>query len=240
MDKIPDLYHYCKFSTFIEKILPNFQLKLGLLKNTNDPRETRDFIINTITYYEGPFINKSELNNSIKKGCKVVCFSSDSSPYSGYEYSRMWALYGENHKGVCIKINGKKFIEKNRELVHYIKPINYIRLHVEEPIPHPVFDRREVDIQGIDKSIDDFRHYYIDHLFFTKFEEWQSEHEIRLLYFSSTEVDEFCSIKDCIDMIYLGVDFNMVYLPSIQRFLPLKLINKLEFVDVRLEAHTIN
>jgi len=72
--EINSLYHYCKFLTFIEKILPNNQLKLGLLKFTNDPRESKNIVFSKTTFYDGPFIKNEVLTDFVRDKCKVLCF----------------------------------------------------------------------------------------------------------------------------------------------------------------------
>ena len=55
----------------------------------------------------------------------------------------------------------------------------------------------------------------MDYLFFTKNSEWGSECEIRLIYFSNKNENEYCTIRNSLTNIYLGVDFHNSYLTAI-------------------------
>ncbi|NJK94009.1 MAG: DUF2971 domain-containing protein [Bacteroidales bacterium] len=186
---------------------------------------------------------QKDLNDRIKYGCKVLCFSTDSSPFFGYEYSRMWALYGDNHKGVCIQINEQKFIEKNPAFVqgNLFRSINYFKLNLKRHHEHLHYDYTKEEKVGADKYLQKFRMKHKIPLFFTKYEEWKSEHEKRLIYFSKTnEENEYCTIEGCIDKVHLGIDFNDVYIPAIVQYTCHDKIFKIKFNDIRLHSIPVN
>jgi len=155
----------------------------------------------------------------------------------------MWALYGDNHKGICLKINKEKFLDLNSKYLEpekgFFQKIIYQELDINKTFFHPHYDITKEATIGKEKYIKEFRNTYVDHLYFTKFKEWESENEVRLVYFSNTDQDEYCSIKDCIEMVYLGCDFNKVYLPAIEKFLAREFVSTLSFQDVRLVPHAI-
>lgn len=113
------LYYYCKLSTAIEKILPKKQILLNPAGRTNDPRENKNFVFASINMFAGDYFLLKNRDNSIsdeiRRDCKMICFSTDYKHFFGYEYSRMWALYGDNHKGICIELNKEKFILENQK-----------------------------------------------------------------------------------------------------------------------------
>ncbi|NOS90620.1 MAG: DUF2971 domain-containing protein [Cyclobacteriaceae bacterium] len=168
------LYHYCKLSTAIEHILPTKRLLLNTLGRTNDPREKKSFV------FAGSSMNASDLahptnwsskiSGEIRSDCKILCFCGDHSPYFGYELSRMWALYGENHRGVCIELDKGKFLEENQDkiLKELFRPITYYTLDVSKPIIHRKIDFDRINKIGLKEYVqNEFRPENIEYLFFT-------------------------------------------------------------------------
>ncbi len=124
----PDIYHYTKLNTALKRILPSRKFRLGLLGNTNDPRETKPW--DMVTYIENNSddrianeVIRVNVPKVMRTECKVACFTSDfwtevqndgdrfANIYygPGYARPRMWAQYAENHKGVCLLFDGYEF-----------------------------------------------------------------------------------------------------------------------------------
>ena len=228
---LPDkLYHYCSLKTAIEYILPDKRLLLNPIGSTNDPRENKSFSFagrNLSSEFTKLHELNSDVSDEIRKGCKLSCFSTDRKNIFGYEYSRMWSLYGENHKGVCIELNRIKFVEENSNKINpdLFKRITYEEFNARQPIKHKTVDYLEVEKLGLPNYVRDvFRPENVDYLFFTKNKEWESENEIRLIYFSDNPDQEYCTINNSINRVILGVDFNTSYYPSIA--------NKLDGVQI--------
>jgi hypothetical protein len=228
---MPDkmLFHYCSLETAIEYILPNKQLRISPLIKTNDPRENESLLFGTLNKFDAlsadDILKMNEsVSKAIREDCKVLCFSEDSDHLDGYQLSQMWALYGGRHKGVCIGINLAKFIEENRCYIKdgLFKPVKYFS---PKDLKRTIFTERYkyVDITRLDHEPgylkNGFRVEYLDYLFFSKSIEWQHEQEFRLISFSDKIEDEFCSIKNSLSHVVLGIDFNMKYLPSIKHVL---------------------
>lgn len=235
------LYYYCRLSTAVEKILPNKQLLLNPLGKTNDPREYKDFVFArenmSFENTNNVQITDEHITNLIRKHCKMTCFSTDYKYFGGYEYSRMWALYGDNHTGVCIGIDKEKFIEENKTIIKpdFFKTICYTEFNINKMTEHIVIDYDRISKDGLYAYIHgELRPKHINYFFFTKDLEWESEHECRLIYFSQSKENEYCSIKNCLDSIFLGIDFNMNYLPSIKSVVSGTNLYKLDYKGVRL------
>lgn len=235
------LYHYCKLSTAIEFILADKKLLLNPIGKTNDPRENKSFVFAGENINSSNYINLNDFNSEISKeirdGCKMTCFSKDEHPYFGYELSRMWALYGDNHKGICIEIDKEEFAKENSDKISdgLFRRVNYFHLDIEKPIIHKCIDHTRIDEIGSKRYIhEEFRPANMEYLFFTKNREWESEQEFRLIYFSDRKENEYCSIKNSIMNIYVGVDFIDHYLPALKQYCGGIDIYKLEYRDVRL------
>lgn len=119
----------------------------------------------------------------------------------------MWAQYADNNGGVCIAIKEKEFIEKNKELLcktfYKTENIFYkINLFDEKIVPgeHP----------------EDFVKKHYQHIFFTKYVDWEGEHEHRLF---GIDLPEYLSIEGCIEFIVLGKCFSQDHLNRLTHFL---------------------
>jgi hypothetical protein len=126
------IYHYTSDDTAKNYILPNGTLQFSNLGLLNDPEE--------LAKYGSIFLNNSD-NSEKPESIELLMkyrvhfptflrsssFSHDridAVPYTGKNYhqtkdhnkkgfmlSRMWAMYGDNHKGVCLCFNKKKLIK---------------------------------------------------------------------------------------------------------------------------------
>jgi hypothetical protein len=234
------LYHYCKLSTAIEFILPGKQLLLNPMGKTNDPRENKSFVFAGSSLNADDLVNiagsNSKISAEIRRDSKILCLSSDQNPYFGYELSRLWALYGGNHEGLCIALDREKFLQENAEKLKngYFRKVSYVPLDVTKSVNHREIDYDRIKETGLTNYVQEFRSDHIDYLFFTKNKEWESEQEMRFVYFSDKKEMEYCSITDSLDAIYLGVDFKKQYLPAIKALSEGLKIYSLDYVDVRL------
>lgn len=235
------LYHYRSFDTVVKNILPDKKLRLGPLLNTNDPRENKSFIFAAASRVEIDIGNiddrNKEISHALREDCKVLCFSDDTQNYHGYEMSRMWAHYGGNHKGVCLELDKGAFVDENATIVHphLFKKIIYYQHQIKTPIQHRWVDYVAMQNHGKEKYIKEiFRPSHLDYLYFTKNREWESEEEIRLIHFSNNKADEFCSIKNSLKNIYLGLDFDDKNIQTLIDLCPTADIYKLEYHEVRM------
>ncbi len=214
------LYYYCNLSTAIEHILPNRQLLINRVGNTNDPRENKSFVFARAHMDDDDLLKHSndDISEEIRTDCRMLCFSTDNIHFFGYEYSRMWALYGGNHTGLCIEINKEKFITENQTKIvtHLFKQIGYDEFDIKKQLDHKIIDYDRIREMGMEEYLrDELRHHHIDYFFFTKNKEWESEHEYRLIYFSNSTENEYATINNCIENVFLGIDFDENYLPVV-------------------------
>jgi len=250
-----NIFHYCKLSTALEFILPGQQLRLGPIVNTNDPRENKSHVLNFAHTTWGDLAGEhhwtnAEISEILKEDCKVLCFSqnhkadNDASPvhrFFGYELSRMWAYYGGNHHGLCLELDKEAFLKENEKIIdsNLFRDLKYEEFDFTWH-KNIDFDQRMANSIGVKKYLKEvIRPDHLDHLFFTKNKEWESEHELRLIHFSDTKDDEFCSIKSSLRNVFCGVDFNLSYLPSLIHLCPDVNVSILKYKSGRLSAITI-
>lgn len=235
-----NLYYYCKLSTALESILSDYKLLLNPISKTNDPRETKSFVFEVLNE-SGIDIEKfnEKVSKIMRDDCKVLCFSQDhNNNHAGYKSSRMWAYYGDNHKGLCLLLDKKEFLEENKKVIDpdLLRKINYYKFDFEKQ--HK--DDKQVNYISMKKMgegkylRDVFRPQHLDYLYFTKNEEWESEHEIRQIYFSNNKEKQYCSITNSLKEIYVGVDFHNSYLPAIIKLCSHVNILKMEYKNVTL------
>jgi hypothetical protein len=224
MNDQDNLYHYCSLQTAIEHILPDKRLLVNPVGKSNDPRENKsyNFAFHSIPNPDNEEINPWRLNDEItreiRNGCKQTCFSKKIGRINGYELSRLWALYSDNHKGVCLEIDEAKFLEENSELLSqtsYFEAVEYDDLNDGPPLSLNI-DLEQLNRLGIKDYIGKFRIENIRHLFFRKNKEWESENETKLLLVTNSQENEYCTIKKSLRKIIVGVDFNENYYPSLQ------------------------
>jgi len=225
----------------MEKILSSQQIKIGLMKYLNDPRESKDWAL--LPKFTGIPTNSLPLEERLvnqefihikQEEWKVVCFSTHAPKYKRHPNSsidegflhgacrpRMWASYGENHKGVCLKFNGKKFdrqirikperTEKDRRVFHgKVKYIDY----------GDTLDSISIDYTELSKidMTQGLRNHLIKHhkeFFLLKPTDWKTEFEYRWLVHSKDRAAEFLPIKGIVEEVIVGFEFPRVYFPSL-------------------------
>lgn len=234
------IYHYCKLSTALEQILPNKRLLLNPIINTNDPRENKSFLFGygcngTTKAPQNILELNKKFSDILREDCKVLCFSQDYKNYQGCHLSKMWAQYGDNHKGLCLEINLEKFRQENLSIIkteHFGK-VKYLGYDFHR---HP--QPKQISLSHIETDgekeyiINKFRKDNLEYLLFSKNDEWEAESEMRLVYFSNC-IDklEYCSIANSLESIHLGIDLHTSYFPSVKELSVGTEIYKKEFIN---------
>lgn len=156
--------------------------------------------------------------------------------------SRMWACSGGNHRGVCLEFDKTEFLNENQSFLNadLLRSINYFLFDIKKEYKYKTVNHIEMEKIGKEKYIREvFRPANLEHLYFTKNKEWESEAEIRLVHFSRNPSDEYCSIKKSLKNIYLGVDFDDNNVQTLIDLCPNVDIHKLKFHEVRMAPELI-
>lgn len=243
------LYHYTSLETAMEKILPSRKLKFSVFSKVNDPIENskksasihyssineeelffknnKDYfdIINILRLNKSRFLCFCENNEGIKfYDSKII----DRINYfkSGFFKPRMWAQYGDLHRGICLAFsksklknqlkeefsNFKKFDDHVKYDNSYMKTMNGYHIDINQ------IGGEEFEEFVIKSHLKEFK----DELFFTKTLDWKDENEYRfLLITDSSDNDYFLNIETSLEAIFLGVDFPEVYLDSLKNIIKL-------------------
>lgn len=221
------LYHYTKICTALEYILPDRQLKIGTFRKTNDPKESKDWKFNFGLGHLDPPIGETteageSISKEIKSKAKVLCFSKDKNfvdvnPLDeifsrGFAKPRMWAHYGDGHKGVCLVFNKNilfrqitfQFDDGNADI--YSGSVTYVNRSIAEDIyrsaytiNYPYFKK-----VGLEEYV--HRHIYTHYprLFFEKSLDWQDEDEFRWLIVNDSDEDLYLDYGNALEGIVFG------------------------------------
>lgn len=193
------LYHYTKTCN-LYPILLSMKLKMNKLEETNDPREKLNSFhgIFRTDYFNSEHGCIKLLEEFMNNNPTITCFSGDSEAKKGFNLPTMWAHYADNHKGVCLKINTKKFCQEKENLNGTFRWIDYFQKEN--------FNQFMISNETTKDEI-------LRKLVFSKRDDWSSENEWRL--FSLDGID-FCSIENSLESIIIGLDFDHSFLPSIE------------------------
>lgn len=229
----PDLYlyHYTKVEIARDCILRSNSLKVGSFRNTNDPKETKDWKFNYALGELDPTIEETNvaglaISKEIKSKSKILCFSKDKNltdinPLNqifsrGFAKSRMWAQYGGNHSGVCLIFN-KRILDK-RITEQFGNPLNEIYQGSVNYINRPIVDDIYTSAYTINYpyykklGLSEYsrRHLYTHYprLFFEKSTDWQGEEEYRWVIVSGEEDDLYLQLDNALVGVVFGESTN--------------------------------
>lgn len=156
----------------------------------------------------------------------MACLSQDSGPLTGshiHDISRrgfckprMWAQYGDNHRGVCLVFDRER-LEKQIEAQLVGKypillgPVKYI----DRSIARDVFEEQQytinVDVLERDGRDSYFRLHLQAHyesLFFEKMMDWRDEGEWRLLAFSASAEPLYLKFENALIGLVFGDEIS--------------------------------
>jgi len=236
-----ELFHYTSANTAIKKILRNQQIKIGLMKYVNDPRESKDWAllpkftgIPTDSLPTNEISVNREFTRIKQEEWKVVCFTVSDPKYKRYPKSkvdegflygackpRMWASYADNHKGVCLKFNGMEFdkqirinpkkTSKNRKV--FCGKVKYF--DHGDTLDSISIDHIELSRTAFSKGI---RHHllrYYKFFFLLKSKDWKTESEFRWLVQDENKEAELLPIQGIVEEVIVGFDFPKMYYPTL-------------------------
>jgi len=225
------LYHYTSAKTLVEEILPSSTIKLGPFAETNDPRESKDWIFGfgTNTGWEGM---SEEIERSIgqeittlKETTKVLCLSKDDDRKTGYNTNhlhywgfcrpRMWAQYGDKHSGVCL-VFGRKELEDAIVATLVDKGLLFSGDVVYQDGSYSKAMRNRAFIldadlareKGVKAAVQTHLQRHWKDLFLEKAEDWRDEHEYRWIFNDGKPGAAYNTIWGALKAIVLGSDFQ--------------------------------
>jgi hypothetical protein len=243
---MPDeLFHYTKAQIALEHILVDKTLKISQLQFTNDPKESKELYITTLTGVISPQLGGSfkkihKVMKNIKlKEWKVLCFSQNHADFgsgkpnaeinpflSGKYRPAMWAHYASSpnrpHDGVCLKFNYSRLQNRISESFqdkgkYFVGhgSVEYDDLKFFQYLPFDVDGILELNELELEGRIREYLLTYYKELFLLKSKDWENEFEYRWLIHSRNDSPEYISIDGVLDEVLVGEEFPKVYDPSL-------------------------
>jgi hypothetical protein len=218
------LYHYTKFETAL-KILDSKKLKFNNYGTSNDPYESKKlyFTVLKATYENNNiFINHIDNARQIQllNEYKIICFSQDKSPLGklslfnrGCCLLSLWALYADNHKGVCLVFDRFDLCKEvnQQHLSNWPMPVSYEELLERHSYIHrmaitTIYQKGNIDIYDqIKVNI----HNNPGPMFFLKDKNWEHENEFRIVLFNIKNDEEtFVNITNSLKGIIIGTELD--------------------------------
>lgn len=232
------IFHYTRASVALENILFNGKFRLSLLKDTSDPIEYKDKLLHmngsklpqeAIKLYDEAH---HVFNRIIRRECRVMCFCSNTIPTIildkretiqdnavntiGWSKSRMWAQYGENHRGICLvfskKAIGADLVDIKENVL--AKNIQYSTRVGISPDAYTLNGNQLVE-DGVENYCYNHINRHSETLFFTKNIDYRDESEYRVVVFDPNHNYEFININKSIKGVIAGDRTPDVYFPLI-------------------------
>jgi hypothetical protein len=220
------LYHYTRLDTAEDFILPNKNLKFSRYQETNDPQERKEWFFSAGTN-EGRCLNKytpeylsSVLNPSLKVNTHVLCFSTDANltgnhiadlPNRGFCMSRMWAQYGDRHKGVCLVYDQRSLADvihkQLSDKTYRAQRVRYLDRTLGEVTIDPAYTVNIDSLEDWGNEFYAFSHgqQFVERLYFEKATDWKGEREYRWVVFDTSE-DLYVSTERSLVGIMFGAE----------------------------------
>jgi hypothetical protein len=226
------LYHYTKAETLLKHILPSGTIRLGPFADTNDPRESKEwtFALGSAVRWNGREETTEEtlatkMAAILRTTTKVLCLCTDDDRRTGYNTEelhywgfcrpRMWAQYGDKHKGVCLvlgyrELNDAMEAELGKKGLLRQGQVAYRNWSWSGNLRNSAFvisadlARQEGPMIAVRAHL---QHHWRD-LFFEKAEDWRDEHEYRWIFTDEKPNPVFVPIRNAIKAVILGSDFQ--------------------------------
>lgn len=215
MEQIKSLFHYTSLYTFLVYILPTQELKFSKLMNSRDPYEYKRPIHHNVQFTilrtgkdDRPFYKNMEILMNAQR----ICFLKErDSKRFAYAKPRMWEQYGNNHEGVCIKLDENKFLNQiHKALLEKSLDLNKLKAEDVEYLDIASdFNRDFVKEYAVSieypQVVDYCKTHYKMH-FFTKDKDYQNEDEFRYVYLDIENIveDLVISLEDSVTSLYFG------------------------------------
>jgi hypothetical protein len=216
-------YHYTTREAALGSILATGQIRFGLIRYVNDPRESKEWLF-SFTGGAGhhdlvKLIQQIALLS--QSTTKVLCLTRDdpeaisdlgSEDYGrGWAHSRMWASYASGHSGVCLVFEREPLRRSIEETLLgkgalYAGDVTYAD-YASDEIDAFNLDFDKIDDVGLEIVLADHIETYHPILFFRKNADWATECEYRWLFRNDTPSPEFVPIHDSLRAVIVGHSF---------------------------------
>jgi hypothetical protein len=227
--------HYTTRNIAIDYIFKNKTLKMGALNNLNDPYEAKQAWLNFGSYVtrdeeiekqrlraSDSLEKEKKIKNVIGEHIKLLCVSVEGKKINGfpettnfYSNPTMWAHYGDNAQGVCLLFSKEKLNDCIKSSAKHFRieseKINYI----------PYSSTHWIDGEKVESYSDDNKKQLFEDINLDvlkqKLPVWEYESEYRWIVCSQKSDELYIPYEDSLKAVVLGINFNLDYLPTLQR-----------------------
>ena len=233
----PTVYHYTRAATALEHILATGNLRLNPIGGTNDPGDAPPFPEIT-TGADGldpgvrPYLDAAA---GVHMSCgkhKMACFARDvgastESPgpdadsSRGWARDRMWAQYGDLHRGVCVAFDRERLETASRALARDgVKYVECSDVQYRDDVTYPMWPYPPEAEEDPEVRYRRWERAILPVHFFTKRRDWVHESEFRILimdYGPKAAPTEDVFFGDAIRYLVVGSKFPDTYRPCIEK-----------------------
>ena len=217
------LYHYTSVDTAVNYILINKTLRFNPLANVNDPMESdpNHWAFSNDGGDKQSIAVRDRILDHLKNRTKVVCFSRDDqsdwgSPEfnpldfcaRGHSKPRMWATYGDDHRGVCLIFDRELLrqalesgLKARGRLLYGV--VRYGNLSPKDESGGAVFDLRAFK-KDFDTAFDQKIKDHGDMYFLYKHVDWSAESEYRFIIVGDTPGPVELAFNDALVGVVVG------------------------------------
>lgn len=270
LSKLNSENYVAKYTTFdrvIKDILPFNKIRVSSANKVNDPYENKKgSIIEADIFFSQDSTGKEyfefkekfedaqyKLLSHIKLFCTSI-YSLEKVNYINHAHEiyakpRMWATYGDNHKGVCLVFNKKELTHQFEKVENFKiseNKMNYDKLIIDAQGRNPLLSNNDLnkiykdnlfDIEKLFKVLDS--NDTLTKRYFRKHYDWNSENEYRWLIFSKTSEDLDVDYGNSLKAIFLGIDFNEKYQKLLKKYVNDIPVYKISFNNGKYEAEKL-
>ncbi|MHC5065202.1 MAG: DUF2971 domain-containing protein [Planctomycetota bacterium] len=158
---------------------------------------------------------------------KVFCATLDATDTMGrrteqcFGRPRMWAQYGQNHKGVCLVFDRAildKLVSAAAEAAinNYAGAVLYEARSNSQTASAIELEWNRIQELGAKAAVVEQVEQHRQELFFQKDRDWATENEYRWVIHRWEEGHEYVGYGDALQAVVLGADFPATYLPSVR------------------------
>jgi hypothetical protein len=136
----------------------------------------------------------------------------------GWEKSRMWSQYGQNHHGICLVFSKRELeavlAEKESEIKFYrASPVQYS----QQKLRWPEIDGTRLKEEGVEEYSLNFIKENSKELFFIKHVDYRDEAEFRVVVLDPDKNLEYLDIASFIKCVIVADRTPEAYYPSIEQ-----------------------
>jgi hypothetical protein len=224
------LFHYTKTCVVTNHILQSGEMKLSLLKDSNDPWEYK-FRPFDMTGWSLPtdasqlFVDiNTIIDRVLRNECRFMCFCSNSRPIivlqngeevedlyaipEGWNRSRMWNQYGDKHSGACLVLSRSALevcIKSHSELIDLYK-FGFVRYSQEYRMSHDshILNGNRLVTDGVEEYARSFIKNNFDNILFRKILDYRDEAEYRVVIHDPSSNIEYLDVSSAIRGVIWG------------------------------------